>query len=192
VSDGEVNTYPKQGFVAPLDGTLVKAANDGAVYEVSKATKHAFSAQVFKNRGLSFKNVVTLSAEEMNSLPASGFATPKDKTFFKIAETGQLMYFREGTKRTISSFVAKQQKITPDYTFSKAEADTWPDGIAVPPRDNTIIKGETDATVYLVVKGQLRPLTYEAYKARKITPKKISVIPQAEVDVYAKGEALSK
>lgn len=192
VSDGEVATYPKEGFVAPLNGTLVKAANNGAVFEINQGTKHPFSAALFKNRGLSFKNVVTLSAEEMDSFPTGGFALPKDRTFFKISETGQLLYFKEGTKRTISPFVAKQQGITADYTFSKGEADSWADGIAVPPRDNTIVKGDGDATVYLVVKGQLRPLTYAAYQARKIIPKKISVIPQAEVDAYAKGEVLVK
>lgn len=192
VSDGEVATYPKQGFVAPLNGTLVKAPNDGAVFETGQGTKHPLTAALFKNRGLSFKNVVTLSAEEMASLPVDGYALPKDRTFFKVAETDQLYYFKEGTKRTISAFVAKQQRITPDYTFGKTEADTWADGIAVPPRDGTYVKGDATADVYYVSKGQLHPITYAVYKARKLTPAKISVIPQAEVNAYAKGDLIAK
>lgn len=192
VSDGEVSTYPKQGFVAPLDGTLIKAQNDGAIFEVSQGVKHPFTAALFKNRGLSFKNVAALSPEEVASFPVDGFAIPKDKTFFKVAETGQLYYFKEGTKRTISAFVAKQQRITADYTFGKGEADSWADGIAVPPRDGTYLKGDATADVYYVTKGQLHPITYAVYKARKLTPAKISTIPQAEVDAYAKGDLIAK
>lgn len=192
VSDGEVATYPKQGFVAPLDGTLVKAPKDGAVFEVRQGVKHPLTAELFRNRGLSFKNVVTLSSEEVNSFGVDGFALPKDKTFFKVAETGQLYFFKEGTKRTISAFVAKQQHITPDYTFGKGEADSWADGIAVAPRDGTYLKGDATADVYYVAKGQLHPITYAVYKARKLTPAKISTIPQAEVDAYAKGDLIAK
>ncbi|MBL8031036.1 MAG: hypothetical protein JNK33_01785 [Candidatus Doudnabacteria bacterium] len=192
ISDGEIATYPKQGFVAPLGGTLVKAPNNAAVYEVGQGTLHPLSAELFKNRKFSVKNVVTLSAEEMGSLPPDGYALPKDRTFFKVAGTNALYYFRDGTKRSISPFVAKQQRITPDFTFGQAESDSWADGIPVPPRDNTIVKGDGDGTVYLVVKGQLRPLTFAAYQARKITPKKISVLPQAEVNAYAKGEVIAK
>jgi hypothetical protein len=192
VSDGEVATYPKQGFVAPLDGTLVKAANNGAVFEIGQGAKHSLSAALFKNRGLSFKNVNTLSAEELASLPVDGAALPKDKTFFKVAETGQLYYFKDGTKRTISSFVAKQQRITPDFTFGKDEAASWQDGIAVPPRDGTYVKGDGAADVYVVQKGQLRPLTFAAYQARKLTAKKISILPQSEVNGYAKDDVITK
>lgn len=192
VPDAELDTYPKDGFVPPKDGTIVKASNSAAVFEMVQGNKHPFSAEVFKNRGLTPKNVTVLAPDEVASFPSDGYATPKDKTFFVVKGEPQLYYFREGTKRTISAFVAKQQRITPDFTFSKVEVDTWADGIPVPPRNNTIVKGDKDATVYLVVSGQLRPLTYAAYQARKITPKKILVLPQAEVDGYAKGEVLAK
>ena len=192
VPDAEIDTYPKSGFVPPKDGTVVKASNSAAVYEMAQGNKHPFTAEVFKNRGIAPKNVVILSPDEITSFITDGYAVPKDKTFFTIAGSAQLYYYREGAKRTISSFVAKQQKITPDYTFSADEANTWSDGTPVPPRNNTIVKGDADATVYIVLSGQLRPLTYAAYQARKITPKKISVLPQAEVDAYAKGDVVSK
>jgi hypothetical protein len=100
--------------------------------------------------------------------------------------------FKEGTKHSIFSFVAKQRGITPDYVFDQAVANQWLDGIPLPPANNTIIKGDSDATVYLVANGQLRPLTYQAFKNRKITAKKIVTLPQSEVDVYAKGDIILK
>ena len=100
--------------------------------------------------------------------------------------------FKEGTAHSISPFVAKQRGMTPDYAFSEEVAGQWPIGIPVPPRDGTIVKGDGDATVYLVVSGQLRPLTYKAYTNRKITAKKITILPQTEVDAYAKGGLIEK
>jgi hypothetical protein len=148
--------------------------------------------EVYKNRKVSPKLIAIISPDEVASFPADGFAAPRDKTFYKIAGTGQMFYFKDGTKKLLTSFVVKQQRITADFTFSQAESDSWAQGVAVAPRDGTYLKGDKDATVYFVVKGQLRPLTYDAYKARKLTPKKISVAPQAEVDLYAKGEVLTK
>jgi hypothetical protein len=150
------------------------------------------SAEVFKNRGLSAKNIAVLSDDEVRGVAIGAYATPKEKTFFTIEKTGQLYIFKEGSKHPISSFVAKQRGITPDFTFSKGESSEWLDGIAIAPRDGTLIKGDKDGTVFLVSKGQLRPLTAKAFKTRKYSNKNIKVISQDEVDGYAKGEVLAK
>lgn len=192
VPDAEIALYTKAGFVTPKDGTLVKSANDGTVYEIKQSTKHPVSAAVFKNRGMSIKSVAVLAPDEVSSFALDGYAEPRDRTFFKAADSAQLYYFRDGTKRTISSFVAKQQHITSDFTFSRAEADSWADGIAVPPRDGTYVKGDASQDVYVVAKGQLHPITYAVYLKRKLAPKKISVLPQSEVDAYAKGDVIVK
>ena len=192
VADSEVASYPKQGFAAPLDSTLVKTPSNNTVYVMKSGLKQPISGTVFKTRKFSFKDVVTLTDNELSSFSLGGFAEPGDRTYFKVGETGQLYIFKEGAKHPISTFVAKQRGITPDYTFGKAESDSWSDGIAVAPRDNTLVKGDKDATVYLVVKGQLRPLTANAFRVRKLSVKKISVLSQTEVDTYAKGEVLTK
>lgn len=189
VAQTELDSYPKQGFVAPLNGTLAKSAGSATVYIVENAALRPLSGELFRNRGLSFANVVTLSEAEMNSLPVGDFATPKNDTYFK---TGADFYlYKDGTKHKISSFVAAQKKLTPDYTFG-SEADKWPVGIPIGPRDGTIIKGDSSQAIYLVQGGQLRLLTFAAFQARRITPKQISILPQAEVDSYGKGEVLTK
>lgn len=193
VADIEVASYEKQGFVAPLDGTLVKAKNDSAVFYIEQGLKHPISAELFKNRGFSFKNVVALANDEVAGLSKGSFVTPKEKSWFSIgSKQGELYYFKEGSKHLVTSFVKAQRKITPDYVFSQEEVSGWADGIPVAPKDGTIIKGDSDPTIYLVSKSQLRPLTEKAFKNRKIKPKQISNLPQAEVDAYAKGEALLK
>ncbi len=193
VPDTEIATYTKNGFVAPKDGSLVKTASNGTVYLVENSLKRPILADIFKIRGFSYKSVASISEDEMSALPIGAYATPKDRTFFSVgSKTGQLYMFKEGTKHSISSFVAKQRHITPDYVFSDGVVAEWYDGIPVPPSDNTVVKGSDDQTVYLVVKGQLRPLTAQAFKNRRITAKQIVTLPQMEVEAYAKGDTLAK
>ncbi len=192
VPDAEVVTYPKQGFVAPLDKTLIKSASSNTVYTVEKGFKRPLTAELFKNLGLSFKNVVTLSSDEVNGLTIGAFATPKEKTWLANASTGEQFLFKDGSLHPISAFVAKQRRITPDYKFSQTEIQEWQIGMPYPPKDGTVIKGDNSKTVYYVSKGQLRPMTEKAFKARRLTAKSINILPQAEVDNYAKGETLEK
>jgi hypothetical protein len=191
IPDAEIASYTKQGFVAPLDGTPIKGTANQTVYLIENGLKRPLTAELFRNRGITAKQVVILSDDEVGGITVGGFATPKDQTFFQVSGDG-LYIFKEGTKHPISSFVAAQRRITPDYTFGVAEALTWQDGIPIPPKDGTIIKGSGSATVYLVNGGQLKPLTAEAFKNRRITVKQISMMAQAEVDAYAKGDALLK
>ncbi len=192
IPDTEIATYPKGGFVAPLDGTFVKANNDNTVYEFVQGNRHALTAALFKNRGVTAKQVVTLTPDEVASAPVVGYSLPKEKTFYQVSETKEQYYIKDGLKRPLLALVVKQQKITPDYTFGKAESDTWPTGVPVAPRNGTVLKGDGDATVYLVDKGQLHPLTATAFKARKISSKKVVTIPQIEIDQYAKGDVFEK
>lgn len=185
----EVDSYPKAGWVAPLDGTLVKAASSGTVYIVEGSVLRPLTGELFRNRGLSFKNIVVLSDEEFAGLPMGEFAAPKENTYFQ-SPSGLYLY-KDGTTHKISSFVAAQKKLTPDFTFG-GEADRWPSGVPIMPRENTVVKGDKSQAVYLVQTGQLRLMTFEAFKARGVTQKQIMLLPQAEVDAYPKGDTLTK
>lgn len=193
VPDAEILSYAQNGFVPPLDGTLIKTASSGTVYYAQNGYKQAVTAELFKNRGWSFKQVATLSGDEVEALTLGAYAQPKDRSFFAVgSKQGALYIFKDGTKHNISSFVAKQRGITADYVFPSGVVVSWYEGIPVAPRDGTVLKGDSDATVYLVMNGQLRPLTYKAYQNRRLSPKKTTVLSQAEIDSYGKGDTLEK
>jgi hypothetical protein len=158
---------------------------------VECGTKQPLLADVFKNQGYSSGQVAAISPNEITALPTGNFATPKDYTFFaQDSKTGPLFEFKQGTYHSISAYVAKQRGITPDYVFSSSVLATWSLGIPVPPRDGTIVKGDSEGTIFLTSNGQLRPMTYAYYKRNRISPKRIVTLPQAEVDAYAKGDVL--
>ena len=193
VPDDEIPTYTQQGFVPPNDGTLVKAQDSGTVYLVESGFKRPLTGELFKNRKLSFKNVVALSSDEVSALPIGAFATPNNRTFFAVdSKTGPLYIFKDGTKHSISKFVAKQRGITPDYVFSSNMALEWFDGIPIPPKDGTLVKGDKSGAVYLVSKGQLRALSAKAFKSRGYKFTRVNTLPQDEVDAYAKGDDILK
>jgi hypothetical protein len=190
IPDSEIASYPKQGFVAPLDGTLIKGTTTFTVYLMEGGQKRPLTGELFKNRGFSFKNIVTLSDDEVGALVTGTMPNPANNTYFKVAETSEFFLYQNGAKRRISSFVAAQKKMSPDYTFPQNDVASWPEGTPVVPRDGTIIKG-TNADVYLVSGAKLRPLTFAAFQRKKITVKQISVLPQAEVDGYPKGDIVN-
>ena len=193
VPDAEIASYTQNGFVAPLDGSLIKSADSGAVYLVKQGLKQPILGDIFKNRGFSFKNVATISSDEVNALSIGAYAQPKDFTFFSVdSKTGPLYEFKSGTIHSISPFVAKQRSITPDYVFSTAVAIEWDNGIPLPPKDGTLVKGDTDGTVFLVKNGQLDPLSAVAFKNHRYSVKNIKALAQTEVDAYAKGDTIAK
>lgn len=193
VPDAEIVTYTQSGFVPPQDGSLVKTTDNQSVYLVQGGLRQPVIADVFKNRGFSFKNVATISSDEMTALSVGSYATPKDNTFYAVeSKTGPLYEFKQGTAHSISLFVAKQRDIVPDYVFSNPVAAQWYTGIPVPPRDGTLVKGDSDGTVFLVKTGQLDPLSALAFKNHKYSIKNIKTLPQTEVDAYAKGDTIEK
>lgn len=193
VPDDEIATYENAGLVPPKDGSLVKAKNSTTVFLVENGLKRPLTPELFKNRGLTFRQASEISADEINALPIGAYATPKDRTWFSTAaKGGQLYLFKDGTKHAISSFVAKQRGITPDYIFGADVAYEWFDGIPLPPKDGSLIKGDGEGTIYLVSGSQLHALTALVFQSRKYSYKKVVTLPQTEVDGYAKGEVISK
>lgn len=193
IPDTEISTYPKSGFVPPLDGSLVKGASNPLVYLIDQGLRKPVTADIARNRGFSLSRAVVISDNEVSALTLGPFAALKDKTFFAVgSKTGPLYEFNAGVKDPVSSFVAKQRFITPDYVFSTQITDTWYDGISVPPKDGTLVKGQTDGTIFLVKTGQLDAITAAAFKAHRYSFKNVKTLPQAEVDAYAKGDDVTK
>ncbi len=187
VPDQEISTYAQNGFVPPLNNSLIKTALSPAVYLVQNGFKLPVLASVFKNQGYSYKNIGIISNDEPNALALGSYAPPKDNTFFASGtNTGPLYEYKQGTIHPISAFVAKQRRITPDYVFDNSVVAEWYNGIPISPVDGTLLKGDGDGTVYLVKGGQLDPLSAEQFKAKRYSFKNVITLPQTEVDSYAK------
>jgi len=184
--------WPDGIMVPPLDGTLVKAQHAPNVYIVSKGQLQKLSAELFKNHGFKLKQIVTLSDAEIESLPTDGYAEPAENTYFSVSKTKEFYLFRGGEKHPIFPLVKKQRSMAPDFVFSEDMASEWKIGDPLMPREYTVLKGDISNTVYLVLGKRLRPLTSVALKRRGYTAKKITTVPQKEIDAYPKGETITR
>ncbi len=189
---GIISYWPDGILITPRDGTLVKGAESPTVYVVTNGQLRPLTEAVFKNLGLSFKNVVTLPEAEVVASPKDGFATPKENSYFSVAETKEIYVFKKGVKQRIYPFVATQRGMTPDYTFGAESVDSWPSGAPIPPRDGTLVKSSSSGKVYLVTQSKLSALSDAAFKRRGYTMKQVKVLTQAEIDSFTKGPALTK
>ncbi len=192
VADSEIAKFAKDGLVLPKDGSLVKSFNSATVYFYEEGKKKPMDAEIFRNRGFSFTNVYELDQKEIDQLPLGPFPTAANNTFFKDKKTSELYLWKDGKKQKISAFVAKQKSITPDFTFGEDTMKDMPDGTPILPREGTVFKSDKSPTVYILNANLAFPMTAAAFTARGITVAQVNILPQAEVDSYAKGSVLTK
>jgi len=185
IPPGEVPLYPRSGYVPPKNGTLIKSASTNDLYVMSEARRLPLTPELFRNNLYNLKDVVTLATDaEIASIPIGPPAMPRERTWFAIDK--ELYLFKNGAKHPIFPFIAKQRGITPDYSFEASIASSWPDGIALPPKDETLVKSDAASTVYVVESGQLRPLTEALFKLLGYKAKNIITLGAAEVEALAK------
>lgn len=98
-----------------------------------------------------------------------------------------------GTKRLFSSFVATQRKIKTDtiVTVSQSEFSEYVTEKPLPPLDNTLIKGDAEATVFVVQVNKKRPISGAVFNQRGLLFTDVVALPQAEVDGYDLGAFLA-
>lgn len=187
IPDSEIALYPKQGQVIPLEGTLVQAPAGTDVYLVSQGRRLSLTPELFKNLEFSQKNVVRLSSDaEIAAIPIGPPATPREETYFSVTGSSERYLFKNGAKHPISAFVAKQRGMTFEYAFEASIISNWQDGIALTPRDGTLVKSDAAVTVYIVTKGQLRPLTEAVFNNLGLRFKDVVTLSEAEVGAMPK------
>ncbi|HVY67753.1 MAG TPA: S8 family serine peptidase [Patescibacteria group bacterium] len=92
VASAQLAGFPEGAYVTPLDGTLVKLADDPTVYIIASGQKMPVSLSVFLQRQFSFANVNTLSYSEINSWVTGGLLVPLDGTLVK-SSGGKTIYW---------------------------------------------------------------------------------------------------
>lgn len=189
---GIISNWADGIALPPVDGTLVKSDSASTVYLVTKGQLRPLTDVLFKNLGLRAKDVVTMPDADVSALPKGDFATPKENTYFSVAETGDFYVFKNGVKQRIYPFVATQRGMTPDYTFSFSLVTNWPTGTPIAPREGTLLKSSNNATIYLFTQGKLSALSSAAFKRRGYSVKQIKTLSEAELATFPKGIAISK
>lgn len=187
----EVDGYDQGSYVAPADGSLVKAEGDGTIYLVEAGLKRPITAEVFAAGKYSFKNVIALTNVEVTSIPTGQFVHPPSQVRVQLRGDTGIYWFKDGQKQFVSAFVYKQRGVGnfPLVILGSEEFNQIPTAWAFPPKDGTVFKGDASTAIYKMENGLKRQYTAASYKKARY-PKAV-VLPQAEVDGYATGEIIN-
>jgi hypothetical protein len=132
VISSQVTSYPDGPYVTPNDGTLVKFDQNPTVYIMQNGQKLPISYQVFKQRDLDFKNVNTLSYEELSSWVTGNFLPPADGTLIRSVKN-QTVYWVVGQVLhpiNYAFYVNRGLNIFPVMTVSDNDIASYPKGDA--------------------------------------------------------------
>lgn len=113
----------------------------------------------------------------------------KDGDIVQSAETGEVFYISGGQRMPVSQFVYNQRfSGTTPTKVAETQLDTLPLGPYALPLENTIVKSQNDPTVYIIVGGFKKPVTYQVFKQRNIQNNQIAIVTQQELASWLTGK----
>lgn len=182
----EVNSYELGSILLPLENTLLKSDADGTVYIMSGGTKRPLSGTIFAQRKLSFARVATLPAAEVAEIPTGSLMPPTDGTQIS-SPSGAIYLVQNGTKRIYSAAIFKQRALSASRSLRLTDDEIRgiPDGLPMPPVDNTLVKTADNPTIYAVWQGTKIPITGTVYRLRQYNKKPVMILSQIEIDALA-------
>jgi len=119
-------------YAEPLDGTLVKLANDPTVYYMSKGLRLPVLGSVFALRQYKFSDVVTLSYSEINSWLQGSFLSPPEGTLVRTPKNQTVYWTVSGLLHPINFgfYTAKGLQVFGVNIISDADVKGLPKGEA--------------------------------------------------------------
>ncbi len=122
--------------------------------------------------------------------PNTAFVTVVNEgDLVRETSTGNLYYISGGKKLPVSAFILNQKfsAVIPREVDEVVLAN-FPLGPFVAPAENTVIKSANDPTIYQVVDGIKRPMTFQIFQQRRIT--QIAVLSDVELASLVQGKLM--
>lgn len=193
--NGQLQNFAAGTPLPPLEGTLLKRADDPTVYVVNQELIRPLTYLVFVSRGFSFADVKTISAEELSLLIPGDWYWPPDGTLVLVEGDPTVFVMDQQVRRPVTFFVFQQRRLSFSRVVKVSLSDfshvpVPPDAYWLSPLNGTLLKSDSEPTVYLVEGGVKHPLSYTTFVARYYSFRNIKTLPQVEVNVIAPGEAL--
>ncbi len=175
------------------NGTIIQKVGDPVQYVIDNGTKRTFSAFVATQRKLNLTNIIIVSPTEFDSYPTQKPIPPLDGTLIKGDANASIYLIQDSAKHPISHSVFVQRKFSfaKAITIPQAEVDSYDLGSYVPPIDGTLITGQTDQTVYIMVSAVKQPISASVFKARKLSFKSVMKLSDEEIVSIPSGPFLT-
>lgn len=107
-----------------------------------------------------------------------------NETLVREASSGNIYLISGGTKHYVSPFVLKQKYAGREiFPETGNQLTNYPMGTAISPNTGTLVKGQTDPTVYYIDNGVRRPLTYLVFVSRNFSFADVQVLSEPDLAV---------
>jgi hypothetical protein len=173
------------------NGTLLKLVGDNYTYIINNGQKSIVPNFVIMSRGLNIGSAITASPTELSSYDTGPVYGPVNNTIITVAggSPNQLFVFEENTKHPVSSFVLTQRGLnaTTALSVAQSEADLFPTGSLLTPKDGTLIQPQNSKAVYVIQNSKKMALTGLTFGQYGYSFKNVVALPAEEVVQYADG-----
>jgi len=111
-------------------------------------------------------------------------------SLFREIVTDNIFIVSGGVKRLVSDYVFKERGFSADSVIVDMtnQLSHVPDGLPLPPLDGTLIKAQSDPTVFIINQEMKRPLTSLVFKSRGYRFSNVATLPDSEVALYQTGD----
>ena len=116
----------------------------------------------------------------------------KEGDVVKHNTTGQLFYINGAKRHAIFPFVFNQRfvNILPKVV-TQSDLNLFPEGALAEPLDGTLIKSNTDSTVYYMSEGLKLPVTGQMFKLHGFSSEKVNTLSLGEVNSWITASFLA-
>lgn len=112
VSMETFNSLPEGPYTTPLEGTLIKTAQDPTVYIISSGLKRPLTSEVFKQREFKFSNIKIVDVVEINSWVEGKFYSPLEGSLLKSKNSSTLYWVVGGTLHPVNRNFYEQRGLS--------------------------------------------------------------------------------
>lgn len=191
VSIAESAIFPEGTLLTPNEGTLVQGNASKTIYLIQNSKRMALTGFTFGQYGFSFKKVVILPQEEVDSYALGGFLLPKNGTLVKISGDATVYLLSDSLLHPISGTVFNLHK----YSFRNVvvlnggELAGASIGNFVAPPNNTYFTADGGHNYFLYNNGTKHPMSNFVFKQRNV--KRVAVnLSAGEASMLPEGTPL--
>jgi len=194
-SDNDVTLLPKGQILPPLDGTLVKQAEEPLIYYVALGQRFPIPFFVFQARNFKFSDVVALGDDEVENLQLSdNHFAPADGTLIKAGDEPTVYFIEAGELHGVTGFIFSHFgfKFSNVIEVAHEELDLIPMNSPLFLAHESLVRIEGESTVYIIEDGVKHAMNLEGFESRGLDFGDVIEIPQAEADRYPSGSGYFK
>ncbi|MCK4800222.1 N-acetylmuramoyl-L-alanine amidase [Candidatus Parcubacteria bacterium] len=163
ITTDELNHFPEGEIAKYPDNTLLKAENSPAIYLVKNGKRKEFtSAQLFEKAGYKWRDVISITKEEIDNYSLDGRVLYPDGLLIRSTNSSAVYLLEAGKKRMVTSAILFKKlgyKWNDIVAVSPSEMKEYQSGKVLTYPDGTLVKRKGYPTVYKIENGERKEFT---------------------------------